>query len=272
MNPELVFYNGAKLLEAVYYDKPTQILYFTAIRYNTIFAFNTKTLAVTSYMTDGPVGNAIIDKDGNIYEAEKCGIYTINPKTFEKKFVAHINPNPKMRYNHGMFDSRGRFLVDIMGDEDRSEGKGGLYSFENGKSACLVYGTTVANGMGFSSDEKVLYFTDTVTKKVMAYDYDIETGKASNERIAVELGENDGKPDGVFVDIDDMLWVTEWDGGKLCKWDPYTHEKLEEIKMPCAHITSCCRGGENLEYIYIATAKKSPDEPAPAGGLFRIKI
>ena len=118
MKPELIFYNGANLLEAVHYDRTTQIMYFCAIRYNTIFAFNIKTLAITSYETEGPVGNAIVDKNGNIYEAEKFGIYTINPKTFEKNFVAHINPNPKMRYNHGVFDSKGRFLVDIMGRED----------------------------------------------------------------------------------------------------------------------------------------------------------
>ncbi len=272
MKPELIFYNGANLLEAVHYDRTTQILYFCAIRYNTIFAFNIKTLAITSYETEGPVGNAIVDKNGNIYEAEKFGIYTINPKTFEKNFVAHINPNPKMRYNHGVFDSKGRFLVDIMGDEERFPGKGGLYSLENGKSTCLVYGTTVANGMGFSTDEKILYFTDTVTKKVMAYNYDIETGQVSNERIAVELGESDGKPDGVFVDTDDMLWVTEWGGGKLCKWNPRTHEKLEEIKMPCDNVTSCCRGGENMEYMYVATAKTEPGDFAPAGGLFRIKV
>lgn len=272
MKPELVFYNGARLLEAPYWDEKNNILYFVAIRYNTVFAFNTETLDVNFYKTDGPVGGAVIDSNGNILVAEKQGIYTINSVTREEEFIAHIFlPNQDMRYNHIITDSKGRILVDVMGDKERYP-NGGLYSIENGIVKNLIYGTTVANGIAFSTDEKVLYFTDSVTKKVMAYDYDIVTGNISNERIIIELGEKEGKPDGLYVDQDDMLWVTEWDGGKLWKWNPRTANKEDEIQMPCRHITACCVGGKNMEYMYITTAKTYEGEVAPAGGLFRVRL
>jgi len=272
MKPELIFYNGAKLLEAPYWDSKNSILYFVAIRYNAVFAFNTETLDVHTYKTEGPVGGAVVDCNGNLLVAEKHGIYTLNPDTKEKTFIAHLfKSDQDMRYNHLICDSRGRILVDVMGDKERYP-NGGLYSIDNGVVKNLIFGTTVANGIAFSNNEKVLYFTDSVTKKVMAYDYDIETGNITNERVVIEFGEQEGKPDGLYVDLDDMLWVTEWDGGKLSKWDTKTFEQVNEIQMPCRHVTACCLGGKSMEYMYIATAKIDDNEAAPAGGLFRIKV
>lgn len=70
----------------------------------------------------------------------------------------------------------GRLLVDIMGDVERRAESGGLYSFYGGRWECLQGGTTVANGISLSADESMLYFTDSVTREVWEYDYDIDTG------------------------------------------------------------------------------------------------
>lgn len=59
---------------------------------------------------------------------------------------------------------------------------------------------------------------------------------------------------------------------KVCRWDPESGGKLEEIRMPVKNVTSCCLGGENLEYLYITTAKDGETQEALAGGLFRVKL
>ena len=267
MVPELIFYNGRKLTEGLYYHENDGILYFVAIRDNLIHAFSPDTGEVKTYTTNGPVGGVVV-RDGVIVEAEKHGIYSIDPKTGEKSLIKHIIENNKMRYNHLILDSKQRILVDVMGDEERSEGKGGLYSIEGDHVRTLVYGTTVANGMGFSNDGRYLYFTDTVTRMVMRYEYSQETGEIGTGQAVVKINDG-GLPDGLCVDSKDMLWVTEWGGGKIGCWNPNTGVKEEEIRLPCRNVTSCCIGGG---WLYIATAKCEQYNSAPAGGIFRVKI
>lgn len=271
MEAELVFYNNAKLLEGPCWDRIHQLLYFVAIRQNTIFAFNAENGRVICYETEGPVGCAVVTGDGTLLEAEKRGIFTINPQTGEKAPFAHIIRRPNMRYNDGKLDPRGRFLVGVMGDEERLEGMGGLYAVEYGEGRLLIGGTTVANGLGFSARGDTLYFIDTPTKTVCAYEYESETGTAAGGRVCIALT-GEGKPDGMCVDIDDMLWVAEWGGGRVRKWDPQTGVCLCAVTLPCKNVTSCCIGGRDMEYLYITTAK-TPDVDEPlAGGLFRVRL
>lgn len=273
-NPELIYYNGFKLNEAMFWDEKTGILYFVAIRNNLIYALDPETLKVKTYKTDGPVGGAVIDKNGRIIEAEKSGIYSIDPVTGEKSFIVQILPHKTMRYNHLIIDSKGRILVDVMGDEERHAGEGGLYEIDGNKVKCLVSGTTVANGMTLNKDETKLYFTDTPTKKVMEYNYDIETGDITNGRVVVSFGEEEkGVPDGVMLDRDEKhLVIAEWNSGKLSIWEIDTGNKVGEISLPSAHATSTVIGGKNRDCIFVATAKREETDESPAGGIFKISI
>ena len=97
------------------------------------------------------------------------------------------------------------------------------------------------------------------------------TGNISFLKNIIEIIDR-GFPDGICVDIDDMIWVAEWEGGKVCKWNPNNGEKIKEIKMPCKRVTSCCIGGENLDYLYITSAKETNVKDNYSGGLFRVKI
>ncbi len=267
-NPELIFYNGHRLNEAMFYDERSKTLYFCAIRYNTIYALSLESGRVRTYETNGAVGGAVVDSDGFIVEAEKSGIFRINPQNGEKTFVAQILPQPTMRYNHLILDSRGRILVDVMGDELRHAGEGGLYLIDGERVECLISGTTTANGVALNPDETKLYFTDTPTRTVWEYAYDIDSGRVSEGRIAVKFADDYvGLPDGVML-LGDELVIAEWASGTLSRYS-LSGELLEELKLPSTHVTSSCLVGDS---IYVATAKASADEPAPSGGIFRVKI
>ncbi|NCB65312.1 MAG: SMP-30/gluconolactonase/LRE family protein, partial [Bacilli bacterium] len=135
----------------------------------------------------------------------------------------------------------------------------------------VLDGLTLANGMGWSPDGKTLYFIDTPTKKVGSYAYDPETGEAIFEKYVIEITDG-SNPDGMCVDLKGMIWVAQYGGEKVCRWDPESGGKLEEIRMPVKNVTSCCLGGENLEYLYITTAKDGETQEPLAGGLFRVKL
>lgn len=268
MKPELIFYGGHKLTESPLFDEKNNLLYFLAIRYNTIFALHIKTLEISSFVTDGPVGGIAFRGDEFI-EAEKNGIYSIDFKKGARNKIAHILTYDKMRYNHIISDSKGRLLIDVIGDEDRCEGKGGLYSLNGDKIESLIYGTTVANGVCLNQSETKLYFTDTPAQKVWSYDYDCESGTVSNQReIMAFCGAP--RPDGLALDDSGFLYVTEWAGGKIDIFDTVSNKKADEILFPCKHITACCINGNTL---YATTAKCGGTDEIPyAGGVFRVQL
>ena len=269
--PELVFYCGSTLLEGPCWDSDKQIIYCVSIDQHYIYGINTLNGDVRSYPTLGPVGCVVIDDNGMLVSAEKEGIYQIDPNTQERFLIAQFENDGLMRYNDGKLDPSGRFLVGTKGDLGNYSGKGKLFSYDGTTVKTIISGTTISNGLGFSQNGEKMYFIDTPTKKVGQYQYKLDSGDAIFERYVVEIA-GKGWPDGMCVDIDDMIWVAEWDGGQVCKWNPDTGEKLLDVKLPCQRVTSCCLGGENLDYLFITTAKDSSNKEPFAGGLFRLKI
>ena len=267
--PELVFYAGNTLLEGPLWDEDYQLLYFIAIDDKIIYSLDEKTTEIKAYVTNSPVGAAVLDQRGHIISAEKDGIYFIDIETKKRTLFMQPNEDNRLRYNDGKLDSRGRFFIGTMGYEEDIEGAASLYVVEDGQAKELLTDLTLSNGIGWSKDNKIFYHIDTPTKKVMKYDYDEKAATLSNERIAVEIP-GDGSPDGMCVDIDDNIWVAEYGGRRICKWNPDTGERILEIPMPVSNITSCCLGGADKNYLYITTAQ-ADDEPL-SGGLFKVKI
>ena len=258
-------------MEGPCWDSKEQAIYCVSIEQSLIYRLNTISGEVTSYPTIGHVGCAVIDKDGMLLSAEKGGIYKINSKTKERFFIAQFEEDIRMRYNDGKMDPKGRFIIGTKGDKDNLPGKGKLFSYDGQNVKTLITGTTISNGIGFSLKGDKMYFIDTPTKKVARYHYDLETGEADFEGFVIVITGN-GLPDGMCVDIDDNIWVAEWEGGQVCKWNPETGLKLKEIKLPCANVTSCCIGGVEFDTLFITTAKNTTFNEPLAGGLFQIKI
>ena len=268
--PELVFFNGAELLEGPCWDKKNRKLYFVSIKGNTVFSLETDTGRITSFETDGPVGCAVL-RDGMLLTAEKSGIYERNLETGAKKFIAHVYNDNVYRYNDGKLDPKGRFFVGTIGDTCRMNGKCALYRIDGeNEFKLMVSGTTVSNGLGWTEDGKTMFFIDTPTKEVWKYDYDLKTGEMSNKSVAAVI--DDGSPDGMCVDIDDTLWIAHRGGGKVSHWDMKRKERIGEILLPVTNVSSCCIGGEKTDTLFITTAKSADEHEPLAGGLFKVKI
>lgn len=100
----------------------------------------------------------------------------------------------KMRFNDGSVDSEGRFFAGTMVDAGHKLGPiGNLYCLsatnDDSKYSCSVSvpNVTIPNGLGWSPDNKTMYFTDSPTSTISQFDYDAETGKISNRRTFVKV-------------------------------------------------------------------------------------
>lgn len=64
------------------------------------------------------------------------------------------------------------------GSENLEMGTSDLYSFHlNGSIHHQLGDISVSNGMAWNSDNSVMFYTDTRTRRIDAFDYDIEIGK-----------------------------------------------------------------------------------------------
>ena len=220
------------------------------------------------------VGAVAPYRDGRLMAALKSGIVLLDPDTGEREAVGHPEAHlPGNRYNDGKCDPAGRFWVGSMSLQEEP-GAGSLYMIDHDRSITRqLEGVTISNGLAWSNDHRTMYYIDTPTFEVAAFDYDIATGSISNRRVAIRIPETDGYPDGMTTDREGCLWIAHWDGWQVTRWDPHTGRKIHHIPMPAARVTSCAFGGDTGNDLYITSARTGLSEEElgrmrGAGGVF----
>ena len=184
---------------------------------------------------------------------------------------------PENRFNDGKCDPAGRFWAGTLSLEGK-RGTCNLWRLDADLSVHkMLEGVSVSNGIVWTADRTAMYYVDTPTRRVDRFDYDHDTGEIDNRSVAVRIPDGMGFPDGMTIDSEGMLWVCLWQGGKVSRWDPVTGELLATVDLPASNVTSCAFGGEELDQLYITTARITIDEERLkeqplAGGLFRADV
>ena len=222
------------------------------------------------------IGCVVPAKNGGLLIALENGIHFFDTKTSKLTFLN--NPLSKgVRFNDGKCDAAGRFWIGSM-ELNLLKDAATLYRFDTDKSIhTMVNKVTCSNGIAWTADKKIMYYIDTPTGNIDAFDYDATTGNISNRRTAIKVPDGSGLPDGMCIDSEDKLWVALWGGSGVARFDPLTGEMLLKINVPAPHTTSCCFGGKDLRTLYITTAKhelteKKEKQYPLSGGLFSIDI
>lgn len=230
-----------------------------------------------AYNTGQKTGAIALRKSGGMIAALENGFYEIDIDNQLQNLI--YNPEghlPDNRFNDGKCDPAGRFWAGTMAMND-VPGAGKLYVLEKDLSvATKIEHVGCSNGLAWSPDQKTFYYIDTLTQNVVAYDFDISTGHITNPKIVIQIPKNEGYPDGMTIDSEGMLWIAIWNGWKVVRFNPLTGQKISEISLPAAQITSCTFGGKDLTDLYITSAKTglTPEqlkEQPHAGSLFVIK-
>ena len=81
-------------------------------------------------------------------------------------------------------------------------------------------GIGVSNGLAFAPDGRTMYFADTHRDMIWAYDYDVDDGAATNERVFLDFGPLPGRPDGACVDETGCYWIACVTGGMVLRVTP----------------------------------------------------
>lgn len=252
-------------------------LYWVDILGQKIHRFDPATGVDQAFPVVQPIGALAPRRQGGLVLAMKHGLYFWDEASAQPEWIADPeNDRPNNRFNDGKCDPTGRFWAGTMSEVGEPQA-GSLYRLDPDRSLHKVLsGVTVSNGITWSLDARTMYYIDTPTLEIAAFDYDPISGQISNRRAVVRIGADEGYPDGMTIDAEGMLWVAMWEGWRVNRYDPRTGEKLDSIPLPAARVTSVAFGGEELDTLYITTARLqlSAGELAAqphAGGVFRVK-
>lgn len=216
---------------------------------------------------------AFRQKSGIICGAED-GFYFWDAITKKMEFINHPEKGKsEARFNDGKVDRMGRFWAGTMTFQGASSA---LYRMDKDLSVHQMdSGITISNGVGWSPDNKTMYFVDSMRYVIYAYDFDLATGSISHRRDFIQLKESIGIPDGLTVDSEGYIWCAIYDGWKVMRFDP-AGKVDSEVTMPVSKPSSVMFGGKDLDELYITSIADglSLDEKAGqpmAGDLFMVK-
>ncbi len=249
-------------------------LWFTDIRQNRIHCFDPATDTRQSWNAPSPVGFLAPLADGHFVAGAKTGLHDFDPVTGLFVPMRTVEPDlPDNRLNDGAVDAQGRLWFGSMDDGERAA-TGKLYCLEGGELSVRDSGYVITNGPAFSPDGRTLYHTDTLEKRIYAFDRDAR-GALSNRRVFVTIEDGAGYPDGPVVDAQGGLWTGLFGGFAVRRYSP-RGDLLQCVQFPVANVTKIAFGGAGLSTVYATTARKGLDPTALAdqplaGGLFRFR-
>lgn len=215
-----------------------------------------------------PIGSMAVCRDGNTFLAAlQSGLYRVDVSTGDRELILDPEPDlPTNRLNDGKVDRQGRFIFGSM-DTLEEQASGSLYSYSaDGRLQVLDQDIVVSNGPCFSPDGEILYFADTWTGEIWAYDYDTATGEASNRRIFAEVDTTGGgAADGATVDSEGYLWQALVYGGKIIRYAPDgTVDRI--VETPVLKVTSLAFGGPEMDTLFVTSMAKPPLPRFPEDG------
>ena len=180
-----------------------------------------------------------------------------DPATEKLEYIAEPEPDkPGNRFNDGKCDRQGRLWAGTMGDPAWDAPVGSLYRFDAGRKVQRMdEGIACSNGMGWSPDSKVMYFTESFRHRIFAYDFDAASGEIANRRVFITLDPHESAfPDGMTVDAEGFVWCAQPMFGRIARYDPAG--KLERIvELPVSRGTGVVFGGPNLDILYVTTMR-----------------
>jgi sugar lactone lactonase YvrE len=212
----------------------------------------------------GPVSMVHPRAGGGYVVATRDGVALIAPDGVTVTPFVELEPGPDTRMNDGACDALGRLWVGSMSTR-RVPNEAALYRVEpDGAPTTVLTGVSLSNGLAWSPDGATMYYVDTPTLGIDAFDFDLQTGAIARRRRIVEIDR--GRPDGLCVDHDGCLWVALYTGCAVRRYTP--DGRLErEIELPASQVTNCCFGGLRLDTLFISTAARNVEQAEPQSGL-----
>ena len=275
---DVVVQAGALLGECPLWSPEEQVLYWEDIDGRTVHRYDPATGADLTRELPGRPGSMVLTSEpGRLLIAAETELVWFDWATgTADPWVTVEPPGTGNRMNDGRTDPAGRFWVGSMYERAADERyTGSLYRIEgDGSFAVTRRGVGVPNALAFDTERNRMYWADSLSRTVLLYDYDLETGAARNERVFVAFGDLPGRPDGACLDVEGCYWVAAVHGSAVLRFTP--DGRLDRrIDVPVTKPSMTAFGGSDMSTLFVTSIGGGgshplrADEPR-AGDLFAI--
>ena len=252
----------AQLGESPFWHPTEKALYWVDIPGRALHRWHPGRAEHTGWPLDSDPGCVAPALDGSLLLTLRRGLVRFDPGSGTITPLADPPYDPAHeRFNDGKADPQGRLWVGTI-FEPRTPASAALYRWAGGRLQRMAGDVTISNGLAFSPDGRTMYWADTTTARVFAFDFDGQDGSLSRQRVFAsfplkqpgqDLATYGGRPDGAAVDIEGAYWVAMMEGQRLLRLSP-AGAVLQEVALPVRCPTMPCFGGADLRTMYITTA------------------
>lgn len=244
----------ANLGESPVWDARKGLLYFIDISEGKINVLRSQGQVETIHKSAACIGALGLTDKGNLIFTEDASVAILDKGSSAiYRKTAAVHDGAKYRFNDGACDPQGRFVTGLMSDKPNAKA-GALYRFDSALNPQVIYrGVALPNGLAWSEDGHTLFFVDSVARSIFlaAYSANDVLGAVT---LFAETPAELGRPDGIALDRDGGLWICQFNGGCLLRYDR-NGRLSDRVAMPVPRPTSCCFGGCSLETLFITTAR-----------------
>ena len=189
---------------------------------------------------------------GGMVVALSRTLAVFDPATGRLDEVARLPEDDRHRFNDAKCDGEGRLWVGSMNEEELRP-TGALYCFDRAGLRLVETGIAISNSLAWSPAGDVLYFADTVERRIRAYGFDARQGALSHRREFAAVDGEAAFPDGSATDSEGHLWNAQWDGGRVVRYAP-DGRVAGIVPLPVSRPTSACFGGAHMTTLFVTSA------------------
>ncbi len=265
--------------ESPFWHPHEQRLYWVDIAARQILRSQSGTSAVERWDMPSEPGCIAPAASGGLVIALRHGVFRTREWGGALEPIATLDYDPQqLRANDGKCDALGRFWIGTL-DETRVARNAALYALDCRAGGApqirrqldqSVLPATTANGLAWSPDDRTLYWADTASHTIYAWDFDLTANRLSRQRSFASFAPKppgwqfdpaannagyQGRPDGAAVDVQGNYWVAMYEGQRVCQLAP-DGTLLAEFATPAQCPTMPCFGGEDLQTLYVTTARR----------------
>ncbi len=278
---------GATLGESPVWSVRDSALYWIDIKAPAIHRYDPVVHTDDMWSVEQEIGSIALHRDVGLVAGLRDGLALIGADMTTIDWLSNPEPDkPMNRFNDGKCDRQGRFwsgtMYDLPGPPEsyyEREPVGVLYRLD-GDHGChaMADNIHVSNGLAWSPDGSVMYFSDSPRCEIWAYDYDTATGDFGERWTFAKIPETPGRGtcDGATVDAEGFYWSAEFRGSRLVRYAP-DGTVDQTVNLPVSQPTSCAFGGEGLATLFVTSAKIMLSEAElaaepQAGALFILDV
>ena len=215
---------------------------------------------------------------GGLVLGLRDGIYRARRWGGALEAIVRFDHAAHSRFNDGKADPMGRFWAGTL-YEPKDARKAELHCLDcrpdNGEQGeplvqLMAGNAYTANGLAFSPAADRLYWSDTPSHAIYAWDWEPRANALRHHRVFHQFPPKPagwqpgdpgygGRPDGAAVDVEGHYWCAMYEGGRLLRLAP-DGRIAAEFEVPVRCPTMPCFGGPDGRTLYLTSARRGRPE------------